>query len=175
NDELLCNFCSPPLSSVEPDPRRIGYLAAESLDALMGGRRIACETRLVEPLGVVVRQSTDALGIDDPDVVAAIALIRDRACLGLTVDGVVAYLRVSRSFLERRFRRCVGHSPQQEIRLTQLRRIEELLRDTDLTLSEIAQLAGFAHTEYMSVVYKRMTGRPPSEARERLRRGRPPG
>ena len=26
NDELLCSLCNPPLSSVIPDPERIGYL-----------------------------------------------------------------------------------------------------------------------------------------------------
>ncbi|QDU56203.1 XylR family transcriptional regulator [Aeoliella mucimassa] len=39
NNELLCNFCNPPLSSVVPDAESVGYEAASWLDALMGGRR----------------------------------------------------------------------------------------------------------------------------------------
>jgi LacI family transcriptional regulator len=35
NEEILCELCNPPLSSVAPNPERIGYEAAELLDALM--------------------------------------------------------------------------------------------------------------------------------------------
>ncbi|MFU7557880.1 XylR family transcriptional regulator [Stieleria sp. JC731] len=166
NDELLCNFCDPPLSSIQPNPQRLGFEAAELLDALMSGEAIDVQQRLIEPLGVIVRQSTDALGIDDDLVVEAIAMIRESACFGITVQDVVAKLGCSRSSIERRFRQSVGHSPQQEIRATQMRRIKELLRDTSLPLSEIARLTGFEHTEYMTVVFKRLTGIPPSVFRE---------
>jgi LacI family transcriptional regulator len=36
-----------------------------------------------------------------------------------------------------------------------------LLAESDLPLSEIAALAGYAHPEYMSVVFKRETGQTP--------------
>lgn len=166
NDELLCNLCDPPLSSVQPNPQRIGFESAELLDQLMSGQTPNESVRRIDPLGVVVRQSTDALGIDDDLVVEAIVLIRDAACFGISVKDLVKKLGVSRSSLERRFRQSIGHSPQQEIRSTQLRRIKELLRDTDLPLAEIARLTGFDHTEYMTVVFKRLTGIPPSVFRE---------
>ena len=169
NDELLCNFCIPPLSSVQPNPQRIGFEAAELLDQLMSGKPPKEKVRLIEPMEVVVRQSTDALGIDDDLVVEAIVLIRDFACFGITVQEVVKRLAVSRSSLERRFRQSLGHSPQQEIRSTQLRRIKELLRDTNFPLAEIARLTGFEHTEYMTVVFKRLTGIPPSVFRDGLK------
>ena len=35
NDELLCGLCNPPLSSVIPDPERIGFEAASRLDQMM--------------------------------------------------------------------------------------------------------------------------------------------
>jgi LacI family transcriptional regulator len=35
NEEILCELCNPPLSSVAPNPERIGYEAAELLDVLM--------------------------------------------------------------------------------------------------------------------------------------------
>ncbi|OYP35015.1 XylR family transcriptional regulator [Rhodopirellula sp. MGV] len=169
NDELLCNFCDPPLSSIQPNPQRIGFEAAELLDELMSGQKADSAARLVDPMGVIVRQSTDALGIDDDLVVEAIAMIRESACFGMTAQDLVGKLGVSRSSIERRFRQSLGHSPQQEIRATQLRRIKELLRDTNLSLAEIAKLTGFDHTEYMTVVFKRLTGIPPSVFREDFR------
>lgn len=44
---------------------------------------------------------------------------------------------------------------------------------TDLPLSEIAERAGFAHVEYLSVVFKKQFGVPPSRYRARHRPGRP--
>jgi LacI family transcriptional regulator len=169
NEEVLCELCDPPLSSVMPNPERIGYEAAEMLDCLMAGGSMAIEERSVKPLGVVMRQSTDVLGIDDPDVAAAMRHIRENACNGLTVDDLVTDLSVSRSLLERRFRRCLRRSPQQEIRLVQLKRVRQLLAETDLALDEIANLAGYKHPEYMSVVFKRLTGQTPGHYREQVR------
>jgi LacI family transcriptional regulator len=169
NEEVLCELCDPPLSSVTPNPERIGYEAAELLERLMSDGEATVEERFVAPLGVVMRQSTDVLGIDDPDVVAAVRHIRENACHGLTVDELAAELSVSRSLLERRFRRCLRRSPQQEIRLVQLKRVRQLLTETDLTLDAIATLAGYEHPEYMSVVFKRLAGQTPGEYRQQIR------
>ena len=47
-----------------------------------------------------------------------------------------------------------------------LRRAEELLRDSDLPLAVIADRAGFMHSEYFSVVFKRWMGVSPSNYRQ---------
>ena len=169
NEEVLCELCDPPLSSVAPNPERIGYEAAEWLDQLMSHGTVNVGERLVEPLGVVMRQSSDVLGIADPDIVAAMRHIRENACNGLTVDDLVRHLSVSRSLLERRFRKCLRRSPQQEIRLVRLKRVRQLLAETDLTLDAIANLAGYEHPEYMSVMFKRLTGQTPGDYREQVR------
>jgi LacI family transcriptional regulator len=168
NEEVLCELCEPPLSSVTPNPERIGYEAAELLDRLMAAGAGAVEERCIAPLSVVMRQSTDVLGIDDPDIAAAMRQIRENACNGLTVDDLVARLSVSRSLLERRFRSCLRRSPQQEIRLVQLKRVRQLLTETNLTLDAIAGLAGYRHPEYLSVVFKRLTGQTPGEYRKQV-------
>src|SRR6185312_340234 len=69
DDPLLCELCDPPLSSVVPNPERIGYEAAELLDRLMDGKADVGslpDERRIPPLGVVARLSTDVLMIDDP-------------------------------------------------------------------------------------------------------------
>jgi LacI family transcriptional regulator len=166
NEEVLCNLCEPPLSSIAPNPERIGYEAAELLDRLMAGDDVPVEERLIPPLGVIVRQSTDVLGVDDPDVAAAVAFIRQYACHGIDVDQIASHIAVSRSVLERRFRKFLGRSPQAEIRAVQRKRMEELLRDTDLPLASIAALTGFAHPEHMAVVFKRLSGLTPGQFRQ---------
>lgn len=167
NDELLCSLCDPPLTSVIPNPERIGYDAAALVDRLMQGRSIDAEERLVDPIGIATRQSTDVLAIDQPNVAAALRYIRQHACEGLTVSDVLKHVPMTRSVLERQFRRYVGRSPQEEIRQVQLKRARQLLAESDLSLAQIAPLAGYRHPEYMSVVFKRLTGETPGQYRRR--------
>lgn len=49
----------------------------------------------------------------------------------------------------------------------QLKRVRDLLTETDLPLERIAYLAGFKHPEYMSVVFKRELGETPGQYRLR--------
>jgi LacI family transcriptional regulator len=169
NEKVFCELCDPPLSSVEPNPRQVGYEAAELLDRLMAGDQPPARPKLIAPLRVVVRQSTDVLGVDDPDVSAAMRYIREHACSGASVADVTGHVLLSRSALERQFRRHLGHSPQEEIRLVQLKRVKQLLSETDLSLESIAKLAGYKHPEYMSVVFKRTVGQTPGEYRRQTR------
>jgi LacI family transcriptional regulator len=169
NDQLLCDICDPPLSSVVPHAERIGYEAAALLDGLMNKEPPLQRILIIEPRGVVTRQSTDVLAIDDPQIATAVSFIRRHACDGITVSEVLEQVTLSRSVLERRFRRFVGKSPQQEIRDVQLKRVKQLLAETDLPLEAIALRTGFAHPEYLSVVFKREIGEPPGEYRRRLK------
>lgn len=171
DDELLCGLSSPPLSSVIPDARRAGRLAAELLERLMRGDSLEREEWLLPPLGISTRQSSDVLAIEDELVVAAVRRIRDQACLGLRVAGLARDLRTTRRVLETRFTRRVGHTPHEEIARVQFRRVEQLLRETDLPLAEVAARAGFRHAEYMTVAFRRRHGIPPSVWRKRHGQG----
>lgn len=165
DDELLCGLSTPPLSSVVPDAVGAGRLAAELLERLMRGERLARGEWLLSPLGISTRQSTDVLAIDDDFVVAAVRYIRDHACRGIKVTDVADALQTSRRILEHRFAKRLGHTPHEEILRVQFRRVEQLLRETDLPLATIADRCGFHHPEYMTVAFTRRHGMPPSRWR----------
>ncbi len=165
NDQVICDFCQPPLTSIVPAAERIGYEAAKMLDQLMRGEKPPHANIYVKPLDIAVRHSTDMMAIDDEDVVAALKLIRQRACLGLTVPDILQEIAIARSSLERRFRKYVGRSPQAEIRDVQMKRARQLLSETDLSLAQVGVLTGFKHSEYFSVVFKREIGRTPGQFR----------
>jgi LacI family transcriptional regulator len=165
DDAVLCNLCHPPLSSIVPNAERVGYEAAALLDAMMNGQSPPAEPMLVPPVGVTTRQSSDVLAIDDRTVAAALRFIRERACAGCSMKDLLRHIPMSRSLLERRFRQHLGRSPQAEIRAVQLKRVRQLLAESDLSLDQIAPLAGYAHPEYMSVVFKRETGQTPGQYR----------
>jgi LacI family transcriptional regulator len=158
DDEILCRLADPPLSSVAPDTRRTGYLAAARLDALMSGRDTGPETLLVAPLGVVTRRSTDIFATDDALVAKAARFIRDHACKRINVEEVIRHVGVSRRVLEQRFRAIVGQSPHAQITRVRIDEVKRLLLHTKLSLGEIASRTGFEHVEYMSTVFKRKVG-----------------
>ncbi len=158
DDELLARLASPTLTSISLDSRRMGYLAAELLDRQMAGHKVAPKIHLVAPIGLFERQSTDALAIKDDVVAKAVRYIRSHACDGINVSDVLQETATTRRVLERRFKRCLHHTPHVAIIKARIGRARELLRDTDLPLHAIAGLTGFDHTEYLSVAFKRECG-----------------
>lgn len=168
NDEILCELCDPPLSSVIPNPQRIGFEAAAMLDAFIAGEKVPVTDMLIEPIAVKTRQSTDVLAVEDSDVGAAMTYIRDHALEGCTVQDLLNHVPLGRSCLERRFRKYLGRSPQAEIHNIRIKRIKQLLAQTDLSLSSIAELVGYEHPEYMNVVFKRETGETPGQYRREV-------
>jgi LacI family transcriptional regulator len=172
NDEETCRLSDPPLSSVIDDPRRVGFEAARLLDRLMAGKARPGSGKpvLVPPLGVATRHSTDVTAVEDRLVAEAMRAIRQGACEGLKVMDLTRACHVSRSVLYRRFQAALCRTPHDEILRVRLDRVKGLLAQTELTLEEIAGLAGFEHSEYLSVAFKRETGLTPGAYRRRANR-----
>jgi LacI family transcriptional regulator len=165
NETLACELAYPPLSSVVPDARRIGYEAAALLDRLMKGEGPKNTGHVVAPTGVVTRQSTDVTALADPSLVAAVRYIREHACEGIGVADVLRRVTVSKSVLQRRFRTTLGRTIHEMIAETRLHRVRQLLAETELPLSTIAERAGFAHAEYLTTVFREATGTTPAAYR----------
>lgn len=169
DDELLCDLADPPLSSIKSSAFRIGYRAASLLDEMMAGQEVSREIEFVRPGGVVVRQSTDLLAIQDQPISEAMRFIRDHSCEGIGVDDILDVVPVSRRMLESRFKAIVGYTPHEAIVRIQLRRVRELLTETDLSLTAIAQMSGFNYLNYMCSFFKKRTGLTPGEFRAQNR------
>ena len=135
----------------------------------MGGRKSSGQTHLIPPLGIAIRQSTDVLAVEDRQVARAIRFIREHACEGIKVREVVKTVPIARRLLEARFKKQLGRTLHGEIIRVQLNRVQQLLTQTDLSLEQIAERAGFAHVEYLSVVFKKRVGVPPGKYRTQHR------
>jgi LacI family transcriptional regulator len=85
------------------------------------------------------------------------------------VEDVLRVVPMSRTVFERRFKRALNCTPHEHILAVRIKRVKSLLTTTDLTLSAIAERAGFEHSEYMSVAFKRATGVSPGAYRSRNR------
>jgi LacI family transcriptional regulator len=167
NDDLLCELCDPPLSSVIPNARRAGYEAAGLLERMMDGEKIPPQRLLIAPIGIAARQSTDVAAVDDPQLSRAVRFIREHACEGITVEEVLRAVPMSRSVLERRFKQVLARTPLDQILRVKLECAKSLLTTTDLSLTLIAERAGFDHVEYFSVAFKRIVGETPGHFRSR--------
>lgn len=167
NDDLLCELCDPPLSSVIPNARRAGYEAAGLLDRMMRGETIPPQRVLIAPVGIATRQSTDVAAVDDPQFARVVRFIRDHACEGITVEDVLKAVPMSRKVLERRFKTVLNRTPHDQIMRVKIERAKALLATTDLPLAVIAERAGFEHSDYFSVAFKRMVGQTPAGYRAR--------
>lgn len=171
NDDVLCDLCDPPLTSVIPNARRAGYVAAGLLDRMMRGRRVPVEVHAIEPIGVAARQSTDVVAVADAKVSAAVRFIREHATENIGVNDVLRAVPMARTLLERRFKQHLGCTPHEHIARTRLERVRALLATTELSVAEIAERTGFEHTEYLSVAFRRATGTTPRDYRRRHRQG----
>lgn len=171
DDPDTCEVCYPPLSSVDLNLEKVGYEAARVLDQLMQGRPAESDETLIAPAGVVARRSTDTIALDDPLVVRALRLIRERADRPTSVEDVLDAVGVSRRLLEKRFRTAVGHTPLKQIQRVHIDRARELLRLTDLPMPDIARASGYTSATAMSVMFRKHTGEPPTAYRRRHRLG----
>jgi LacI family transcriptional regulator len=169
DDELVCELCDPPLSSVRQDTFQIGFQAAAMLDQQLRGKSVSTTPTLVKPLGITHRASTDVAATADVDLAAAVRYIRDHACQNIRVADVLTQVTLSRSTLERRFADALGRSPKEEIDRVRLAAVRRLLATTDYKMSHVAQLTGFPHMEYLTAYVKLHTGQTPVAWRHALR------
>jgi LacI family transcriptional regulator len=158
NYELICELAEPSLSSVEQNTHRIASEAVRVLESMMAGHPPPDEPTLVKPCRVITRRSSDALAVQDVNLRAAMRFIRARAHTGIGVNDVAQSAGLSRRELERKFRASFGRAPGEEIVRIQLMAVQDLLTESNWPIYRIAEKTGFAHPEYLNVVFKRRIG-----------------
>jgi len=169
HDELISRLVAPRLSSLDHSPEQVGRRAAALVADLLGGRSPEGISVELPTGGVVTRESTDTLAIEDAIVAAAVRYIRRQAHERILVGDVVTHVRTSRRLLEQRFRRSFGRSPAQEIRRARVQRACVLLAYGEEPLHRVAEACGFEHPEVLSRVFRQEMGMPPSLYRRRFR------
>jgi LacI family transcriptional regulator len=165
DDDAICMLCDPPLSSVRPNAETVGYRAAELLQEMIAGKAPNLEVDYIQPKIVSERQSTQVVAVEDREIARVCRYIRLHACDGINVSAVTEITTLSRRQLERRFQEVLGRTPHQEITAVQMDRVKQLLRETTMTLEQIAPKAGYSHKESLSAVFKRETSLTPGEYR----------
>ena len=160
NFEPICEHTLPPLTSIEPDFRRGGTLAALMLlaDAMSDGDWRGSRTTMFGPLRIVRRMSSRILRRNDPQVSAALDLIRREACAGLSAKRVAAIFPCSRRMADIRFANATGRTILAEIHAVQLERAKQLLADGNMPLKAISDFCGFTHENSLRKFFRKQTG-----------------
>ena len=167
NDELLCEFDSPTVSSVLPRHDTVGEMAVAALSKMF--RQIRFDKPMVsicDKQTVVERESTAPLSPATHLITSALDFIRQNATKAITTDDVVGHLGVSRSLATLRFREYHGETIREVILKTRLEEVKTRLATTKLPVTKVARVCNFTDIPHLQVVFKKHFGLPMGKWRQ---------
>ena len=86
----------------------------------------------------------------------------------LSVTHIANLFQIERRHLAYLFKRYTGMSPLNYLTEYRIRRSKELLRQSDYSITKVAELVGFEDNLYFSRIFKKRTGYSPSAYREKV-------
>jgi LacI family transcriptional regulator len=168
NNEIDCEFGSPTLTSVAFDWHSLGYETAALLGHLMDGKGAPAREKVIAPIGLIARESTNAVITSDPQVAKAIDFVNRQPSRSFGVEALVAAAGGSRRHLEVAFRNSLGCSPAEFLARIRTERAKSLLQRDGFTLTMIAEQCGFTDIRQFRRTFRRMTGKLPAQYRESM-------
>lgn len=166
NDELLCDFSDPPLSSVLPDHTREGTLAAAELNRMLKSRKqTTVSTVLCRGKRIIRRESTAPVAPITHLVDEALRYIRRNATTALRVDDVVLHLGVSRRLADLRFKESGELSLARVISNARLDEVAKRLKESDAPIGKIASACSFENLQHLANAFHRRFGMSMSDYR----------
>ena len=161
NDELLCEFTSPPLTSIAPDHIHEGELAAEVLHALMEGKTASKShtTRKSCRFEIVERETTSTCTPSEHLAKEAMAFIRRNFKAGIGVEDVMRSIPGrSRRLLDMRFREMYGCTPHEAILRARYAELKRRLVRSKAPIGELMEACGFSDLSNAKRAFKSRFG-----------------
>jgi LacI family transcriptional regulator len=166
NNEAICDHLAPTLSSVSRSSQKVGWEAAALLDRILRGMKVPQEDVMIDPDGVVARQSTAMQYSENPVVQSALDYMREHLREQFNISAVAEHSRASKRTLEMRFRESLGSSPHSFLTKLRVERAEALLGlPQKLSIEEIATECGFGTATTFYSAFRRVTGQSPASFR----------
>jgi LacI family transcriptional regulator len=166
NNPIYAALALVPISSIELNMEEWGYRAAEMLDRQIKGRPFK-SPRLIAPVDVVARRSTDFTAVAHPGIAKAARYVRDHYLQTIKLDHIAKAAGISRSSLISLFPKLVGRTVHDEIIQLRLGHACNLLRETPESIGRIADLSGFGGPEHLAKVFRRVLNTTPRAYRKR--------
>ena len=158
----------PSLSSIDMKWDLVGYEAAALLDRLLDGQPPPKGPILIPPSGVVARESTDHIAVEDNLVAAELEHICSHMRERLTVEDIATKLKVSPRLLQCRFAEALERPVSVEIRRLRMEAAKRLLMDKQRRTGDIAEEVGFRLATRMNEVFQRELGMTPGTYRKQV-------
>ncbi|WP_162623103.1 GlxA family transcriptional regulator, partial [Billgrantia lactosivorans] len=114
------------------------------------------------------------LGTTQPKLLEIVALMEANLEEPISLEELAAYVDVSRRQLERLFQKYLNCSPSRYYLKLRLTRARQLLKQTSMSIIEVASACGFVSTPHFSKCYREFFGLPPREERLGVSPLRPP-
>ncbi|MBQ3096757.1 MAG: DNA-binding transcriptional regulator [Kiritimatiellae bacterium] len=167
NDIIICGTAKPMLSSIDPNTRKIGHTAAETLaDMIDNGIPKRMLIKQIPPTGVVARASSETAPVEPAWLADALVYIQRNAKHGISASDVFETLGRSHTSVTKTFRNILGITVQGEIARTRLEEAKHLLLTTELNISEIAIKSGFSSVTYFLQAFSTAFNVPPKTWRD---------
>ena len=159
NDELLCDFTSPQLTSIYPDHVKEGELAAATLLTLLK-RSSSRHTRTFrsDAKSIVERESTRHISPATHLAEEAMSFIRHNALKGISAADVAKHLRVSRRLCDLRFKACHGETVLEAILRIRFTELKRRLVSSKAPIGKITTSCGFACESHAKRLFKKRFG-----------------
>lgn len=156
----ICEYIHPLLTSIEPDFRGGGALAALMLSALLRNNEsfIGERHRTYPPKRIVHRASTKRPPGFDNKMAEALELIEAESCMGLTAAKVASIFSCSRDMADLRFRKATGKTILTAIQERRLKQVKILLENPFLQLKSISDFCGYKSPNALKKFFRQMTG-----------------
>lgn len=102
----------------------------------------------------------------DPRIVTVLSAVHRRPSADWTLDGLADLASMSRAAFVRRFRALTGEAPLTYLTRWRMAQAERLLRDTSLSVAEIASRVGYGSEFAFSKAFRRTRGLAPTSFRK---------
>lgn len=155
-----------------------GISVDHALDTLSRPEDMTQATKSLSQLRSWTKRTTDAAisAIDkrrnrEPSVVELIEqYVQSHISQDLTREDIAAFLHFNPAYLSRLFKKETGLSLSDYIMDLRMKQAKRLLSESDLKVSDVAEITGYRNFSYFSKLFKKQEGYTPQEFRKRNKR-----
>ncbi|BCL38440.1 AraC family transcriptional regulator [Nostoc sp. MS1] len=171
------NFELKPQSAI-PDPlvyQIVQALKSELEFGGMGGQLMVESLTTTLCVHLLRRYATRKLnlpeykgGLSQAQVRYVMAFIEEHLEQDLSLDVIANLVQLSPHYFASLFKQTVGQSPHQYVLHSRIERSKQLLKQSELTISQVAQLIGFQNQSHFTTAFGRIVGCTPKAYRHQI-------
>lgn len=150
----------PPDSRQSEEHRALDRLAQEIGDA----KTAELLRRRVNQFCTAYLACTSRLqAVTSPAIARAVSYCNENYARKVSLEELAALVRLNKSYFSQLFHKEMGTSFGDYLESVRIKNAQQLLRDTNYSMADVAEKVGFANQNYFTKVFKKATGLTPSQ------------